>query len=127
MDVTPTRSGVLELKDERRAMHECYVFLDEKCLLLAGEMLRELARYTDMQRAFLARWDVAVSVLQDAVARHGLGGLQVYPPASFEHAELGRTPRSLMGVRRQEAQLRTGPHAAPRNKYFPTSAEPDSC
>ena len=40
MDVTPTRSVVLDLKDERRAMHEGYVFLDEKCLLLAGEMLR---------------------------------------------------------------------------------------
>jgi V/A-type H+-transporting ATPase subunit D len=113
MDVTPTRSVVLELKDERRAMHEGYVFLDEKCLLLAGEMLRELARYTDMQRAFLARWDAAVVALQAAVARHGLEGLQVYPPGNFEHADVRRTPRSLMGVRLQEAELRSGPHAAP--------------
>ena len=41
-DATPTRSFVLEMKDERRAMHEGYVFLDEKCLLLAAEILREL-------------------------------------------------------------------------------------
>src|SRR5512139_2755027 len=113
MDATPTRSVVLELKDERRAMHEGYVFLDEKCLLLAGEMLRELARYTDMQRAFLARWDAAVVALQAAVSRHGLEGLQVYPPANFEHADVRRTPRSLMGVRLQEAELRSGPHLAP--------------
>ncbi len=43
-DITPTRGIALELNDERRAMHEGYVFLDEKCLLLAGEMLRELER-----------------------------------------------------------------------------------
>jgi V/A-type H+-transporting ATPase subunit D len=113
MDVTPTRSVVLELKDERRAMHEGYVFLDEKCLLLAGEMLRELARFADMQRGFLVRWDLAVTTLQAAVARHGLDGLQVYPPADFEHADIRRMPRSLMGVRLQEAELRSGPHAAP--------------
>jgi V/A-type H+-transporting ATPase subunit D len=113
MDITPTRSVVLELKDERRAMHEGYVFLDEKCLLLAGEMLRELARYAALQQAFLARWDAAIAALQAAIARHGLEGLQVYPPAGFEHAEIRSTPRSLMGVRLQEAALRTGPHAAP--------------
>ena len=44
-DANPTRSAVIEMKDERRAMHEGYVFLDEKCLLLAGEILRELERY----------------------------------------------------------------------------------
>jgi V/A-type H+-transporting ATPase subunit D len=94
-------------------MHEGYVFLDEKCLLLAGEMLRELARYSELQRAFLARWDAAVATLQAAVARHGLQGLQVHPPANFEHAQVRRTPRSLMGVRLQEAALQIGPRAAP--------------
>ena len=44
-DASPTRAVVLELKDEQRAMHEGYVFLDEKCLLLAGEILRELERH----------------------------------------------------------------------------------
>jgi V/A-type H+-transporting ATPase subunit D len=112
-DVTPTRSAVLELEDERRAMHEGYVFLDEKCLLLAGEMLRELARCESLQRAFRARWDAAVAALQAAVARHGLEGLQVHPPAGFEHADIRYAPRALMGVRLQEAELRLGPQAAP--------------
>ena len=105
MDVTPTRSVVLELKDERRAMHEGYVFLDEKCLLLAGEMLRELARYAEQQRGFLASWAIAAAALQAAVARHGLDGLQIYPPLDLGHADVRRTPRSLMGVRLQEAAL----------------------
>jgi len=119
MDVTPTRSVVLELKDERRAMHEGYVFLDEKCLLLAGEMLRELARYAEQQRGFLASWAIATAALQAAVARHGLDGLQIYPPLDLGHADVRRTPRSLMGVRLQEAALvalaRPAPSAVDRS------------
>jgi len=99
MDITPTRSIALELRDERRAMHEGYVFLDEKCLLLAGEMLRELARYTERQRAFAILWERAVVALQAAVARHGLEGMQVYPPVDVSSAEIRSVTRSLMGVR----------------------------
>ena len=43
-ETSPTRAVVLELKDEQRAMHEGYVFLDEKCLLLAGEMERAMMK-----------------------------------------------------------------------------------
>ena len=43
--VTPTRSAVLELREERRALQEGHAFLDEKCLLLAAEMVRGLRRY----------------------------------------------------------------------------------
>jgi V/A-type H+/Na+-transporting ATPase subunit D len=112
-DLTPTRSVVLELKDERRAMHEGYVFLDEKCLLLAGEMLRELERYSELQRAFLRTWDTAIATLQAAVARNGLEGLQVYPPADLSAASVHRVPRSLMGVALQEAELQLVPAPSP--------------
>ena len=79
-EASPTRAVVLELKDEQRAMHEGYVFLDEKCLLLAGEILRELARYAELDRALLDAHRMAIETLQAAVARHGLDDLQVYPP-----------------------------------------------
>ena len=46
LDITPTRSAALDLKDERRAMQEGYTFLDEKCLVLAAEMLGRARRYT---------------------------------------------------------------------------------
>jgi V/A-type H+/Na+-transporting ATPase subunit D len=105
MDLTPTRSVVLELADERRAMHEGYVFLDEKCLLLAGEMLRELVRYAELERGFAGAWDVAVAALQSAVARHGLEGLQIHPTSALDQAMVKRTLRSLMGARLQEAAL----------------------
>ena len=45
MTGNPTRAALLELQDERHAMREGYVFLDEKCLLLAGEMLRQLQHH----------------------------------------------------------------------------------
>jgi V/A-type H+-transporting ATPase subunit D len=111
-DVTPTRSSVLEQKDERKAMHEGYVFLDEKCLLLAGEMLRELAHYTALQRAFFAAWEPAVASLQAAVARHGLEGLETYSPADLSDARIARTPRTLMGVKLQEAEFLAAATAA---------------
>ena len=104
-DVNPTRSVVVEMKDERRAMHEGYVFLDEKCLLLAGEILAELGRYAGLRRAFASAHDAALDALRAAVLRHGLEGLQVYPRADLASVRVGSRTRSLMGVRLQEAGL----------------------
>lgn len=108
-DVSPTRSAVIEMKDERRAMHEGYVFLDEKCLLLAGEILRQLALHGQLQQRFAALHEAAVAALQAAVARHGLQGLQVHPAAELVGAGVQITARSLMGVRLQAAAWLAGP------------------
>jgi V/A-type H+-transporting ATPase subunit D len=125
MDVTPTRSVVLELKDERRAMHEGYVFLDEKCLLLAGEMLRELARYAKLQRDFATTWADAVAALQAAIVRHGLDGAQIHPASDLRGASVRRTARSLMGVRLQEAAFDAlAPPAPPAVAHSP---EAEAC
>ena len=104
-DVSPTRSAVLELQDERRAMHEGYVFLDEKCLLLAGEMLRQLDAHDRLHERLEALHEQAAAALAAAVARHGLHGLQVYPPADLSGASVRVRARSLMGVRLQDASL----------------------
>jgi V/A-type H+-transporting ATPase subunit D len=122
---TPTRSAVLERKEERRAMHEGYVFLDEKCLLLAGEMLHELARYAELRREFIAAWDAALPALQRAVARHGLAGLSVYPPEDLDSASVRRMPRSLMGVRLQDAEWLA--EAAPVPLALERSPEAEAC
>ena len=124
-EFTPTRSVVLELKDERRAMQEGYVFLDEKCLLLAGEMLRELGRYAELQAAFLAAWEAAVAALQRAVARHGLEGLQVHPPADLSAAAVRRAGRSLMGVALQQAEFAA--EATPAPAGIDRSPEAEVC
>jgi V/A-type H+/Na+-transporting ATPase subunit D len=124
-DVSPTRSAVIEMKDERRAMHEGYVFLDEKCLLLAGEILRQLELHRRLRLQFDALHDAALAALQGAVARHGLQGLQVYPPTSGDDARLDIDTRSLMGVRLQQARWRT-PGAMAAEAVMP-SPEAKAC
>jgi V/A-type H+/Na+-transporting ATPase subunit D len=110
---SPTRSAVIELKDERRAMHEGYVFLDEKCLLLAGEILRQLERHATLQRTLAAAQERAVTTLQAAVARHGLRGLQVAPAAGEGGWRLQRERSALMGVKLQTAALQGVADSAP--------------
>jgi V/A-type H+-transporting ATPase subunit D len=124
-EASPTRAVVLELKDEQKAMHEGYVFLDEKCLLLAGEILRELAHYAALDRALVVAHDVAVAALRAAVARHGLEDLSVYPPLDQSVARLTRNARSIMGVRLQDASWESALEPAP-SAVLP-SPEAEAC
>jgi V/A-type H+-transporting ATPase subunit D len=101
--ITPTRAVVLELQDEQRAMREGHVFLDEKCLLLAGEMLRQLAEHGVLQQRLRQAHEAAVRALRAAIGRHGLEGLQCQGAAPQGGAR-GRTDAgTLMGVRLQQA------------------------
>jgi V/A-type H+/Na+-transporting ATPase subunit D len=98
MDGTPTRSFVLEQKDERRAMQEGYVFLDEKCLLLAAAMLRELRRYDQAGIALRALLAAAGAALAASVRRHGLQEMQCHAAPGSDPLALQTQQRSLMGV-----------------------------
>lgn len=124
-EATATRAAVLELKDEQRAMHEGHVFLDEKCLLLAGEILRELTRHAAFERSMLGAHQTAIQALQAAVARHGLADLQVYPALDQTHAMLARESRSIMGVRLQDATWRPADETPP--PAVATSPEGEAC
>jgi V/A-type H+-transporting ATPase subunit D len=112
-ELTPTRSVVLELRDEQRAMREGYVFLDEKCLLLAAEIVTELGRYAVLARAVRRASEEATRALVAAVARHGLDGLQLYPAADLGEARLEQGQRSLMGVRLVDAVFVAPPPSRP--------------
>lgn len=112
-ELSPTRSAVLEMKDERRAMHEGYVFLDEKCLLLASEILRQLALHASLQDAMAARQQEALAALQEAVARHGLHELQVYPAAEMVDVQLHTLTSNMMGVVLQQCQWQGRSGGAP--------------
>lgn len=103
--VTPSRSAVLELREEGRALREGHAFLDEKCLLLAAEMVHGLRRYEVLQNEFRSAERTARAALEAALARHGLQGLQVYPPASAAGARLVVTLRPLLGLTLQAAAL----------------------
>jgi V/A-type H+/Na+-transporting ATPase subunit D len=97
-EIVPTHSAFLELKEERAGMREGYRFLDEKRLILAGEILAQLHRYEEEMAAFRADYAEAIAALRSAVARHGLEGLEVYPAAARLGGETRLTQRSLLGV-----------------------------
>jgi len=103
--LVPTRSAVLELRDELRAMREGYAFLDEKCLLLAAEILRQLRRHDEAAAELAESNRRARAALAAAAARHGLQGLQCYPPADLGPVPLERRRHSLMRVPLLEAEM----------------------
>ena len=104
-EITPTRSAVLELRAERQGMDEGYRFLDEKRLVLAAELLRELTRYEQALAEYRAASAEAYRLLQQAAVRHGLEGLQVYPALRPRNRTLRSTPRSVLGVLVEEVTL----------------------
>lgn len=112
-EATPTRAAALELKAERVAMDEGFRLLDDKRLLLAAELLRELAAYREAWKAFLAAHARATAALRAALARHGLEGLQCYPAERIGPAALDARARSLFGVRLLEARLQWSREPAP--------------
>jgi V/A-type H+-transporting ATPase subunit D len=124
----PTRAALLALKDERTVVTEAYNFLDEKRLLLAAELLRQLDQYQQI----LARTETlagkAKQNLAAATARHGLQGLGVYPAASLEGFRLTTRERNFMGVTLIESDL----HIPPADDSLPAmasnpSSEAEAC
>lgn len=104
-DVAPSRSAILELRDERQAMVEGHAFLDEKCLAIAAEIVRELARYLDLEAGFLGASRDASRALQAAIGRHGLAELLAYPAPPGPGSPLATRTRPVMGVRIVDATL----------------------
>ncbi|RJG00383.1 V-type ATP synthase subunit D [Noviherbaspirillum sedimenti] len=113
-DVIPTRSALIECKEERHALYEGHVFLDEMCLLLAGEIVAELRRSAALEADFLPACKRATAALVAATGRHGLEELLVYPVPEREPASAEIIPRSLVGVRLLEAHLHLTQPAQPQ-------------
>lgn len=110
LDVIPTRSALLELKEERQLVDEAYEFLDEKRLLLAAEILRQLGRYELLQAEIEVLGREAAKQLAEAVARHGLQGASVYPALQLSNAELAVSESNFMGVILQSTELQYNLH-----------------
>jgi V/A-type H+/Na+-transporting ATPase subunit D len=125
-EFTPTRSLAIALQDERRTMREGYAFLDEKCLLLAGEMLRAVRLWREHRRRWRAAWRAARSALRAAIARHGLQGLQLYPAAELA-ATLNTQRRTLLGVTLQSATLVAAPTPHGAGAAANPSPEAEAC
>ncbi len=123
-DIVPTHSALLDLREERGGMQEGYQFLDEKRLVLAAEIVRELQRYEGGRQRFDRLFAEAAAALQAAVLRHGLEGMQVYSAADVWPGELRLSQRSVLGVLLQEVRVDVGDgsptpaaHASPEAEH----------
>lgn len=123
----PTQAAVLELKNEQEVVREAYVFLDEKRLLLASELFRQLRLYQKLSRELAALHAKAREAMQAAVMHHGLNGLQVYPAKSFENAAFKLDTRNFMGVDLVETELHTEKTAEYITQPSNPSAKAESC
>lgn len=110
----PTRAAVLALREERTVVGEAYEFLDEKRLVLAGELLRQLELYRAMQKELKRVASTARTGLIAAVQRHGLQELAVYPPRPQDAWRVQQRHKPFMGVTLQTTALEeaAGTHAA---------------
>lgn len=125
-DLPPTPSAALELKEEQQLVREGYDFLDEKRLLLASELLKELSRYEKHLAEFIALHDKAREAVASAMVRHGLHGLQVYPAEPLKNAQIRTTAQSYLGVNVMESELSLSVPGQPPYAELP-SPETEQC
>ena len=104
-EVAVTRVALLELRDERRLVQEGYDLLDEKRVLLATEILRQLREHTATQALLDQLWPAARAALAGAVEVHGFEDLTVEPPCPLDATLLRQGWRTFLGLRLGEAAL----------------------
>jgi V/A-type H+-transporting ATPase subunit D len=117
----------MELREERQVIEEGYRFLDEKRLLLAAEMLRQLEEYQRLYTSFDALNQQAAQAMAAAVERHGLEGLQLHPARPLDDAELEVGQRSFLGVRLLESTLQLPAQLSPEQSAIDPSPEARRC
>lgn len=108
-EVAATRVALLELRDERRLVQEGYELLDEKRVMLATEILRDLRAHDVAQAALDRLWLEARAELAGAVEIHGFEDLTVEPPCLLDNVLLRQAQRSFLGLRLAEASLDAAP------------------
>ncbi len=124
-DRAPTRAALLELGEEQRVVAEAYEFLDEKRLLLAAELLRQLERYEVLLEAIEALGRGARQQLVAAVQRHGLQELSVYPATPLAGVGIDLQQRNVMGVTLLDARL-VEPDAGRRTPPVASQPSPEA-
>lgn len=91
VEVTPTRGTALALAEEKSFLETGFGFLDEKRMMLAATLLRELRAWSDLRDEYSEQIARTVSAMKAAITRHGLENLQRYPVLE--------TLRELPGIR----------------------------
>lgn len=104
-------------------MAEGHAFLEEKCLVLAGEIVRELGRLGRLRVEADGAAARAASALAASLTRHGLEELAVLPAADRADAALALERRAVMGVKLLDASLAGSPPPAPAGWTSPESRD----
>ena len=125
-EVLATRVAFLELKDERRLIQEGYELLDEKRVLLATEIMRQLRHYAALQEELKRLGAQALETLEGAVGMHGLDKLTVEPKLDLGPAQLVLHEQSFLGLRLVEAAI-DDRAPAPGPAARPTTPEARAC
>jgi len=104
-ELATTRLALLELRDEQRLVQEGYQLLDEKRILLAGQIRRELARLRGLHSVLRAAEAAARTALVAALGRHGLDALSVHRPDSLADFDLVVARSRFLGLQLPDARL----------------------
>jgi V/A-type H+-transporting ATPase subunit D len=119
-EIIATRVAFLELKDERRLIQEGYELLDEKRVLLAAEIMRQLRRLAALREERARLEDEARRALDAAVAEHGFDDLTVMPKRNLENALLRTDTQTFLGLHLLEAAIEEPEDAPTERPQFPT-------
>lgn len=126
-EVLATRVAFLELKDERRLVQEGYELLDEKRVLLATEIMRQLRHFTALQEDLRRLGGRALEAFESAVGMHGFDKLTVEPKLPLGPAQVVLHEQPFLGLRLVEAALDERNGAASQAESNPTTPEARDC
>ncbi|MCJ7453848.1 MAG: V-type ATP synthase subunit D [Steroidobacteraceae bacterium] len=111
-EVLATRVAFLELQDERRLVQEGYELLDEKRMLLATEIMRQLRRHRELKVRLDELAQQARAALTGAVDAGGFDDLTVQRPQSLDGHVLREDTSQFLGIRLLDAGLEPAVPAA---------------
>jgi V/A-type H+/Na+-transporting ATPase subunit D len=97
-DAVATRSALLELEAEARFTREGHEFLDQKRMLIAGELLAWLARHEKTLARFDRVHEASRRALAEAIALHGMEELGHHPAGTLDFAPVAISRESFLGV-----------------------------
>lgn len=123
-DITATRIALLELKDEQRLVQEGYSLLDEKRIVLAQEIRRQLARLAELRRECGALENDARARTMAALGRHGLDELSVYPTLSLAADDMSVRRSRLLGLELLAVHVEVS--APPPTRELPVNPTPEA-
>jgi len=128
-EITVSRIALLDLKDERSLVQEGYSLLDEKRILLATEIKRQLARHALLRSACAELEKEVLARSVAAITRHGMDELSVYaPPLSVEDHRLRLRRSRLLGLELAEVHLELpAQQQAPPARPFNATPEASAC